>query len=134
MHRILIEWRGIRIYSYPAMLYLGLVTGIFGGVSAASPHGLSPARILPPMLLLSAFAVACGRLSFVALHWRTYCRDWSRIWSRSEGGAMQYGGLVLAFFVSLPLLAVYRISVGAFWDTAIITILVGKVFTRVGCL
>ncbi len=134
MRRVLFQWRGIKIHAYPAMLYLGLVLGVIGGTYAATLHGLDPVRIYAAMLLLVLPALVGARLLFVAAHWAIYRREPRRIWQRSEGGAAMYGGLVLAFLLSVPLLSAMGIPIGAFWDAAIITILIGMVFTRVGCL
>lgn len=46
----------------------------------------------------------------------------------------QYGGILLAVPMSIPLLSAIGLSFGAFWDVASFTILVGMIFTRVGCL
>jgi phosphatidylglycerol:prolipoprotein diacylglycerol transferase len=45
-----------------------------------------------------------------------------------------YGGLAAAVPLSLPLLHALRLPFAAYWDTAAVTILVGMIFTRVGCL
>jgi phosphatidylglycerol---prolipoprotein diacylglyceryl transferase len=134
MRRVLFEWRGARLYAYPAMLYLGLVFGVIGGTYAATLHGLDPAPIYATMLLLILPALLGARLLFVASNWRLYRREPRRIWRRADGGAALYGGLIVSFLLSLPLLRVQGISVGAFWDATIITMLIGMIFTKVGCL
>src|SRR5262249_35439152 len=105
-----------------------------GGTYGGSLHGLDPARTFAAMLLLILPALVGARLLHVAAHWPAYRRDPGRIWRRSEGGAAMYGGLVLAFLLSLPLLAGLSLPVGAFWDAATVTMLIGMVFTRAGCL
>jgi prolipoprotein diacylglyceryltransferase len=45
-----------------------------------------------------------------------------------------YGGLAVVLPLSVPLLAALQLPLGAFWDVATFTILVGMIFTRVGCL
>jgi phosphatidylglycerol:prolipoprotein diacylglycerol transferase len=134
MYRILFQGRHITIHAYPAMLYTGLVVGVIGGTFGATLHGLDADRILAALLLLVLPALVGARLLFVASHWEIYRRDPRRIWRRSDGGAALYGGLALSFLLSLPLLRALGISVGAFWDVATITILIGMIFTRVGCL
>ena len=128
MRRILFHWRGIKIYSYPAMLYIGLVFGVLGGTYGAIRHGLDPARICAAMLVLVLPALVGARLLFVATNWEAYRREPRRIWRRSDGGASQYGGLALSFLLSLPLLGGLGISIGAFWDAATLTILIGMIF------
>jgi phosphatidylglycerol---prolipoprotein diacylglyceryl transferase len=134
MRRILFQWLGIRIYTYPAMLYLGVVFGVIGGTYTAALHGLDPTRVYSAMLLLLLPTLVGARLLFVASHWEVYRREPSRIWRRSEGGAALYGGLLASFLFSLPLLAALGISVAGFWDAAAIAMLIGMVLTRFGCL
>ena len=134
MCRVLFQWRGIRIYSYPAMLYFGLVFGVLGGTRAATLHGLDSGRVYAAMLLLIPPALVGARLLFVASHWRLFRREPRRIWRRSDGGAALYGGLIASFVLSLPLLPALGVPVGAFWDAAAVTMLIGMVITKVGCL
>jgi prolipoprotein diacylglyceryltransferase len=75
-----------------------------------------------------------ARLLYVVTHWRLYKREPHRIWRQSEGGSSLYGGLILFFLLSLPLLKALGISIGGFWDAASITLLTGLIFTKVGCL
>jgi phosphatidylglycerol---prolipoprotein diacylglyceryl transferase len=134
VRRVLFRWRGTTIYSYPALLYLGLVLGIVVGNVAAHRTSLPPARVFAATLLLLPPALIGGRLAFVAGHWRFYRRHPRLILSRSEGGAAMYGGLPLSLAVSVPLLRAFDLPFGAFWDVATFTILVGMVCTRIGCL
>jgi prolipoprotein diacylglyceryltransferase len=78
-------------------------------------------------------ALLGARLLYVALNWRTYRNDPTRIWRLSDGGAALYGGLTASFAFSLPLLAILRLPVLPFWDAATITMLIGMVFTKIGC-
>src|SRR5690348_14105542 len=100
MRRVLFSWRGLKIYAYPFMLYLGLTFGVMAGTYAATQRGLNPARSYIAMLLLSASALAGARLLFVAANWRIYRHEPRRIWKRSEGGYALYGGLLLALLLS----------------------------------
>jgi phosphatidylglycerol---prolipoprotein diacylglyceryl transferase len=134
MRRILFQWRGFQVYSYPAMLYLGLVCGIIAGNYAANLARLNSARVFIATLLLLIPALAGARLLFVATHWEVYRRAPERIWRRSEGGAALYGGVPFMLLASVPLLAALEIPLGAFWDVATFTILIGMIFTRFGCL
>jgi phosphatidylglycerol---prolipoprotein diacylglyceryl transferase len=86
------------------------------------------------MQVLVLPAIVGSRLLFVLSHWELYRHQPDRIWRRSEGGAALYGGLITALLLSLPLLSLLSIPVGAFWDAATVTILVGMIFTKIGCL
>ncbi len=134
MRRVLFEWRGIKLYSYPVMLFLGTFLGIMAGTYGAWLHGLNPGRVYLAMLLLFPLALVGARLLFIIPHWQTYRREPRRVWKQSEGGSSLYGGLILSFLVSLPLLTILNIPIGGFWDAASITLLTGMIFTKVGCL
>ncbi len=134
MRRVLFQCGGIKIHGYTAMLYLGVVFGVIGGTYGATLHGLDSARVFAALLLLVLPALVGARFLFVASYWEIYRREPSRIWRRSDGGAALYGGLLVSFLTSLPLLAALGIPLGGFWDAATITILIGMIFTKIGCL
>jgi len=116
------------------MLYVGLVVGVAAGNIAAHAAGLDAFRIYVATLLLIPPSLVGARLLHVFTHWDLYQNDRKRIWNRNEGGQAQYGGLVVMVPLSFPLLAVLDIPLGGFWDVSSFTILVGMIFTRVGCL
>jgi phosphatidylglycerol:prolipoprotein diacylglycerol transferase len=124
----------MRIYSYPFMLYVGILFGLLAGTRWADLHRLNTARVYAAMLLLVLPALVGARLLFIVSHWELYRHQPRRIWQRSDGGAALYGGLVAAFLLSLPLLKAFAIPVGLFWDAATVTMLVGMIFTKVGCM
>lgn len=134
MRPILFKWRGITIWSYPAMLYLGLVAGIVSGNIAAHAAGLDAFRVFVATCILTVPALIGARILHVLIHWLSYRRDLRTIWNRQEGGAAQYGGLGLALLMSVPLLAAFRLRFGAYWDIAFFTILVAMILARIGCL
>jgi phosphatidylglycerol---prolipoprotein diacylglyceryl transferase len=134
MRRILFSWSGFNVYSYPAMLYLGMVAGVFAGAHAAHLSGMSPNRFAAASVLLIIPALVGARLLFVFTHWNVYRDDLSRIWRRSEGGMAMYGGLLVAIPLSILVLRAMHLSFAEFWDAATFMILLGMVFTRIGCL
>jgi len=104
------------------------------GTYLASTRGLSPTLVYAAMLVLVLPAIVGSRLLFVVSHWQWYKHDSKRIWRRSEGGAALYGGLIASCVLSVPLLRALGIPLGAFWDAATLTILVGMIPTKIGCL
>lgn len=116
------------------MLYLGLVLGVIAGNVAAHAAGLDPLRVYIATLVLIVPALMGARLLFVASEWKYYRRNPRRIWDRTQGGFMMYGAVPAMLVCSVPLLRALHIRFGAFWDVSIFTILVGMIFTRVGCL
>jgi phosphatidylglycerol:prolipoprotein diacylglycerol transferase len=119
MRRILFSWRGHNVYSYPAMLYTGLLAGVFVGAWVAQRSGMSADRFAIAIVILLIPALAGSRLYFVLTRW--------------EGGMSMYGGFILAVPLSFPLLRLLDLPFGSFWDAAALTILLGMAFTRVGC-
>ena len=134
MRRVLFDWQGFRIYYYPFMLYVGTVLGILLGMTAAGSRGTASPRMYLALVLLFIPALVGSRWLFLLSHLRHHLSHSTGMLRRSEGGASLYGGLILALFLSLPLLWLLRIPLGQFWDAAAITILVGMVFTKIGCM
>lgn len=134
MRPILFQWRGLTVWSYPAMLYVGLVAGVVAGNAAAHVAGMDAFRVFVATLVLIVPALIGARLFYAATHWQLYRQSPRRIWNRRDGGATMYGGLPIALLLSVPLLAALRLPFGAFWDVAAFTILVGMIFVRIGCL
>ncbi len=134
MRRVLVSWRGWNLYSYPAMLYVGMVSGIFVAAWIADLAGLDPNRFALASMILCVPTLIGARLFFVASHWASFGNDHARIWRRVEGGMAMYGGLLAAGPLSIPLLRVMDLPFAKFWDAATFAILVGMIFTRFGCL
>ncbi len=116
------------------MLYLGLLFGVVAGNVAAHAAGLDPLRVYFATIVLIVPALIGARLLFVASEWTYYCRNPRRIWDRTQGGFMMYGAVPIMLVCSVPLLRALHVGFGAFWDVSTFTILVGMIFTRVGCL
>jgi prolipoprotein diacylglyceryltransferase len=134
MRPVLFRFRGIEIRSYPFFLFLGLTFGIIAGTQAGIRAGLDPTRLYIALVLLTIPALIGSRLMYVVAHIDFYRRNPSEIWATRSGGAALYGGLLLALILSWPVLRFIGLSLGGFWDAAMITLLVGMIFTRVGCL
>jgi len=134
MRRKLFEWQGVTIWSYPAMLYVGLVAGVVVGNVAAHATNINAFRVFVATILLITVALLGARLLYVVSNWNLYRHDLARVWNRNEGGFAMLGGLPLALLVSVPLLAAFQLSFGGFWDVTAFTILVGMAITRIGCL
>ena len=134
MRRVLFSWRGVDVHSYPALLYLGLTCGFYAGYGAAASMDLDPNKAAVATFILLVPALVGARLWFVLSHWHVYGREPRRIWRRAEGGMALVGGLLLAVALSPPVLAALDLPFAVFWDAATFTMLVGMIFTRVGCL
>ena len=116
------------------MLYVGLVFGVVASNLAAHAAGLDPLHVYIATMVLIVPALIGARLLFVASEWKYYRVNPRRIWNRREGGFMMYGAVPVMLLCSVPLLRALHVGVGAFWDVSTFTILIGMIFTRVGCL
>jgi phosphatidylglycerol---prolipoprotein diacylglyceryl transferase len=132
MRRVLFLWFGRPIYSYPAMLYVGIVLGIYAQLYAAIIVGLDIPFVLAATLVLVATALLGARLLHIVPNWRIYRDQPRRILQFSSGGASMYGGLLLAVPLSVPLLSSLQIPVGTYWDITSFTMLLGMRITRAG--
>jgi len=124
----------LKVPSYALMLYLGCVAGIFAGAAVARAEGLPEQRFVFAAIVLLVPALVGARLWYVLQDIERYRAEPRRVWRRTEGGMGLYGGLVLGVVVSVPVLALANLPLWAFWDAASITMLVGSVITRIGCL
>jgi prolipoprotein diacylglyceryltransferase len=134
MRPVLLQWRKLTIWSYPAMLFIGLSCGVVTGNVVAHADGLNPLRVYIATLILIVPALAGARLLYVIANWQNYRSNPTHIWDRSQGGYVMYGGFPAMLLVSIPVLRLCHLGFGAFWDVGIFTILVGMFFTRIGCL
>lgn len=133
MRPVLFRLGKVDVHSYPAFQYIGLTLGVLAGNVLARVTGLDEFRVFVATILLLFPALAGARLLYLAIHWKYYRENSRPIWNTREGGAAQYGGILVAVPLSIPLLAILDIPFGAFWDVAGVTIMVGMVFTRIGC-
>jgi phosphatidylglycerol---prolipoprotein diacylglyceryl transferase len=134
MRRVLFSVRGVRIWSYPVLLYVGLVCGFYVMYAIAPSLGMQRVPAAAATLIMFVPAIVGARIWFVLDHWSIYRQDPRRIWRHSDGGMTLYGGLVLALLLSPIILRAFGLGFAAFWDGATFTMLVGMIFTRVGCL
>ena len=134
MRRVLFNFYGFAVYSYPFLLYVGTVLGILVGMKAAASRGITSPRMCLALVSLVIPALVGSRWLFLLSHLRQRRFQYTGMLRRSEGGASLYGGLILSLLLSFPLLWLAGMPFGQFWDAATITILVGMVFTKVGCM
>jgi phosphatidylglycerol:prolipoprotein diacylglycerol transferase len=134
VRRVLFRVGSVSFYSYPVMLYVGLVIGTLAGDRVARRIGIPADRFVVAVLILLVPALAGARLAFVASHWHLYRDHPRQALRRAYGGMALYGGLILAVAVSVPVLFALDLGFLAFWDAATFTMLAGMIFTRLGCL
>ncbi len=130
---MLLSWRGVRVHSYTAMLYLGLLAGTYTTYAAAYVLGLHRETVALAILLLLVPAVLGARLVFVLGRWHVLPRGARGIFRCGQGGAVSYG-VLLTVPLSAPLLTVLHVPFASFWDVGALGFLAASIFLRFGCL
>lgn len=95
--------------------------------------GLGHSRFALSALILLVFALVGARIWFLVGH-PEFVTDRTGSVRVTNAGAGLYGGLVLSFAVSWPLLRMMGLEFWRFWDGTAIIMLVGMTVTRIGCL
>lgn len=120
----------LRIPSFAALLYLGFAVGVvLGGYKT----GLDYPRFTASALILLIFALFGSRLWYLVGHPK-FLGDRTGAVRVQDTGAGLYGGLILSFAVSWPVLRLMGLEFWRFWDGAAIVMLVSMAITRIGCL
>jgi phosphatidylglycerol:prolipoprotein diacylglycerol transferase len=120
----------IHVPSYAAMLYIGFAAGVvFGGYES----GLDYPRFTVSALILFVAALIGSRVWYFVGHPKFLAGRTGTV-RVQDAGAGLYGGLVLSFAVSWPVLHLAGLDFWRFWDGAAVVLLVGMAVTRVGCL
>lgn len=122
-----------RLSAYQWFLAAGCFAGVLAGSLTPPAQVTGRANFALAASLLIVPALVGARVWFVFLHWTSFRQEPGFIWHRSGGGSALYGGLLLAVPLSVPLLALAGLSFWSFWDAASVTMLVGLIFTRIGC-
>jgi prolipoprotein diacylglyceryltransferase len=86
MRRVLFVCFGVPAPSYPAMLYVGIVLGLYAQLGAARGVGLDVGRVLAATWILLSTALLGARLLYVVAHWPVYRAQPRRILRFAEGG------------------------------------------------
>lgn len=116
------------IPTFAGLLYFGFALGVaFGGHET----GLGYSRFAPAALILLVFALIGARIWYFIGHPQSLADGAVRV---QDAGAALYGGLVLSFAVSWPVLHLMGLEFWRAWDGVGIIMLVGMAVTRIGCL
>ncbi|WP_172828889.1 prolipoprotein diacylglyceryl transferase [Mycobacterium sp. 1164966.3] len=120
----------LSVPTFAALLYFGFACGVvLGGYET----GLGYSRFAVSAVILLVFALAGARIWFLIGHPK-YVTDRTGGVRLTNAGAGAYGGLVLSFAVSWPVLRLMGLEFWRFWDGTAIIMLVGVAMTRIGCL
>ncbi len=132
MHPILIEIGMLKIYSYGFMLALSFFAGILFAVARSRKRDVAPHLIYDLSVILIIGAIVGSRGLYIITHLDSYngIIDMIALW---QGGAVYYGGLILAVFGAIIYLRVKSVSFLKVADIMAPSIGIGIFFTRIGC-
>ena len=132
--RILFRIGPLAAPSYTVMLYFGFVAGAAVGAWVAASAGLDAVRFALAAVVLLIPALIGGRLWYAVEHPRRFWAAPMSLLRTQDGGAGLYGGLVLSFAVSAPVLRAADLDFWRWWDGGAVIMLIGMMVTRFGCL
>lgn len=133
MHRYLLKFGPVTIYSYGAMLALAFVAGTMFAISRASRAGLDKNKIVDLIFYILVSSLFGARFLFVALNWEYYAGHIPEIFQIWEGGLVFYGGFILAFITAVWFIRRNRLSFGKVLDVLALSTALGIVLGRLGC-
>ena len=133
MHRYLLKFGPVTIYSYGAMLALAFVAGTMFAVSRASRAGLDKNKIVDLIFYILLSSLLGARFLFVALNWEYYSGHIPEIFQIWEGGLVFYGGFILALLTSVWFIKRNRLSFGKVLDVLAPSTALGLILGRLGC-
>jgi prolipoprotein diacylglyceryltransferase len=96
MRRVLFRCGPLAVYSFRALLYVGIVLGVFAQEYAAVRLQFDPSRVFLGTLLTLVPALFGARLLYLVLRSGAFRTGHLRMVGSTGGGAAMYGGLLLA--------------------------------------
>jgi phosphatidylglycerol:prolipoprotein diacylglycerol transferase len=132
MHPILVSIGWFKIYAFGFMLALSFLFAIYFSSYRAKKFGLDPQFILDLSVYVILSGVIGARLLYVAFHLHEYDSlvDVFALW---QGGAILFGGFLLAVFVSYVFAKKRNVDFMLVADVVAPSLAVGIMVTRLGC-
>ena len=120
---------------YRLFVAVGIYFGIVLSTIVAKRNGIP---VVPWGLAVASCALAglIGARIYHLILFRSLYRDSDRpnqLWDRSSAGGGLFGGLFAVAIISPATAAMTGVSFGVFWDYLTIALLIGAIFTRLGC-
>ncbi len=123
----------IVLRAYSTFYALAWVTAIILATVVAWRRGAPWWKALVVYLVALAVGVLGARLLDLAVDWRYYAEDTSRIYDVGFRGFSLYGGLILAIVTGAVLVRVLRMDLWRLADATIPALVSGIVLMRIGC-
>jgi phosphatidylglycerol---prolipoprotein diacylglyceryl transferase len=123
------------VSTYKVCLGAGIYFGILISAMAAKKNGSDPISMALATLgcaLVGLVGARVYHLALLAVQKKEYVLSDSA-WDTSRGGGGLFGGLLAIVSVSPVIAALIHLPFGVFWDYLIVALLVGALWTRLGC-
>jgi phosphatidylglycerol:prolipoprotein diacylglycerol transferase len=133
MHPILFKLGPLTIYTYGALVALGVLAAIGVAAWLAKKENLPPDKIMDLGVYLMAAAVIGSRLLYVIIEWRTYINSPLSVFKVWEGGLVFYGGFIACFLVIWWFIRRHQLSFWAVTDVYAVGLPLGHAIGRMGC-
>jgi phosphatidylglycerol---prolipoprotein diacylglyceryl transferase len=133
MYRYLLKLGPFTIYSYGAMLALAFVVGTFLAAYRAQKSGLDKNKIIDLIFYILVASLLGARSMYVAVNWNYYSLHLPEAFKIWEGGLVLYGGVILAFIVSVWFIKKNSLPLGRVLDILAPSVALGIAIGRLGC-
>ncbi len=124
-----------RVSTYKLCLVAGIYFGTLTCAAVAKRNGIDPM----PMALATVGCAMAGLVGARLFHLMLFAKRYreggffQRAWNTSQGGAGLFGGLVVIVLLSPLAARILRLPFGIFWDYLLISMVMGAIWTRLGC-
>lgn len=134
MYPVLFQIAGFQIRTYSLMLLLAFVVGIILLWVILKRRTLIDPAVVSDFAFWVIIGVVIGaRLAYVFMHWPEFADNPAAIFKIWEGGAVYYGGFILALAAGFTYLRVKKIPVLPLLDAIAPVIALGEGIGRIGC-
>lgn len=134
MHKILINFDPIIIYSFGFCMAMGILTAFALMAWLGKRNGYTSEFLSNFVLVLMLSAFVGARFAYVCEHWTSEFKDnWLQAFNIANGGIMYYGGLLGAWLGGSIYLLIKKRSVIDLLDLTVTVLPLGHAWGRVGC-
>jgi phosphatidylglycerol:prolipoprotein diacylglycerol transferase len=124
-----------RVSTYKLCLVLGIYFGTLTCAAMAERNGIDPMGIAFTTVGCAMAGLIGARLFHLMLFAQRHLGGgfFKNVWNTSVGGAGLFGGLIVIVLLSPVLAGILGLPFGMFWDYLVISMMVGAIWTRLGC-
>ncbi len=133
MHPVLWSWGPVTLYTYGALLAIGVMAALQLAVWRAPRAGVPSDRIVDLGLVILIGGIIGARAVYVAQHWPTYAEAPWEILRLDHGGLVYYGGFFGGAVAALLMIRRLRWPVWATLDLLVPSVALAQGIGRLGC-